>query len=206
MTYKETIEAWRRERNETIRTENGWLALAGLYWLKLGKNQFGSDSKNEIQLPDRVPANVGYFEYNGKSVSLRTNLGHKVKVNNTLTDFAILQTDITENPSCVNLQDVQLVVIQRGNKMGVRMWDNQSDKRLNFPARSWYNIDVAFRLPATFTAYDRPKMAYFPDLTGEKAEFPVEGCLTFQHNGKTYCKIWVNGTDPLPIYHQKETF
>ncbi|MDP1544677.1 MAG: DUF1684 domain-containing protein [Anaerolineales bacterium] len=191
MTYKETIEAWRKERNETIRKENGWLALVGLYWLKLGKNQFGSDPKSEIQLPDRIPANVGYFEYNGKSVSLRTNLGQKVKVNEVITDFATLQPDITENPSYIKIQDVQFVVIQRGNKMGVRVWDNQNDKRLNFPARTWYDIDEAFHLPATFTPYDRPKMAYFPDLTGEKSEFPVEGFLTFQYNGNTY-KLDVN--------------
>jgi uncharacterized protein len=194
MTYKEIIKAWRRERNETIRKENGWLSLAGLFWLKLGKNQFGSNPKSEIQLPERVPANIGYFEYNGKSVSLRTNLGQKVNVNDTLTDFAILQPDITENPSYIHIQDVQLVVIQRGSKMGVRMWDNKSDKRLNFPARTWYNIDEAFRIPAAFTAYDRPKMAYFPDLTGEKAEFPVEGFLTFQFDGKNY-KLDVNKED-----------
>ena len=29
-------------------------------------------------------------------------------------------------------------------------------------------------------------MAYFPDLTGEKAEFPVEGYVTFELNGKSH--------------------
>ena len=185
-TYRQAIQEWRKERNDTIRKENGWLSLAGLYWLKLGRNQFGSDPKCEIQLPERVPENVGYFEYNGRSVSLRVNAGETVKVNDKATDFAILQPDISENPSFIQLMDVQLVVIQRGNRMGVRMWDNRSEKRASFPARTWYDIDEAFRLPATFTPYDRPKMAYFPDLTGEKAEFPVEGYLTFQQNGTTY--------------------
>ena len=185
-TYRQAIQEWRKERNDTIRKENGWLSLAGLYWLKLGRNQFGSDPKCEIQLPARIPESVGYFEYNGRSVSLRVNPGEAVKVNDKATDFAILQPDISENPSFIQLMDVQLVVIQRGNRMGVRMWDNRSEKRGSFPARTWYDIDEAFRLPATFTPYDRPKMAYFPDLTGEKAEFPVEGYLTFQQNGTTY--------------------
>jgi uncharacterized protein len=42
-TYQQTITAWQKEKNETIRGENGWLALTGLFWLKLGKNHFGSD-------------------------------------------------------------------------------------------------------------------------------------------------------------------
>jgi uncharacterized protein len=71
--YHQAINEWRAERNEIIRKENGWLSLAGLYWLKLGKNQLGSDVKCDIQLPERIPANIGYLEYNGKSVSLRPN-------------------------------------------------------------------------------------------------------------------------------------
>ena len=185
-TYRQTINQWRQERDAGIRGENSWLALAGLYWLKLGKNQFGSDPDNEIQLPERAPASVGYFEYNGRSVSLRTNSGQKISVNDKTTDFALLQPDIAETPSFIKLEGVQMVVIQRGNRMGVRMWDNQSEKRASFPARTWYDIDEAYRVPAVFTAYAHTKMAYFPDLTGEKAEFPVEGYVTFELNEKSH--------------------
>lgn len=198
-TYRQKIQAWRAERDALIRRENGWLALAGLCWLKLGKNQFGSDPKCEIQLPARVAESVGFFEYNGKSVSLRVAPGQKVKVNDKATDFSILQPDISENASYIKLEDIQMVVIQRGNRMGVRMWDNQREERRSFPARTWYDIDEAFRLPAMFTAYDRPKMAYFPDLTGEKAEFPVEGYLSFEYNGKTY-KLDINKEDDGTLF------
>ncbi len=185
-TYRQTINDWRRERNETIRKDNNWLALAGLYWLKLGKNQFGSDPANEIQLPERVPPSIGQFEYNGRSVSLRTHPGQKVIVGDAPSEFALLEPDISEKPSFIRLEGLQMVVIQRGNRMGVRLWDNQNGRRDSFPARTWYDIDEAFRLPAVFTPYDRPKMSYFPDLTGEKAEFPVEGFVTFVLDGTTH--------------------
>lgn len=184
--YQQDILAWRAERDEMIRRENGWLALTGLYWLKLGKNLIGSDPNCEIQLPERAPANIGHFDYNGRSVSLRIDPGKKVKVNDQPTDFAILQPDIAETPSYINLLDIQLVVIQRGNRMGVRMWDNRREERRSFPARTWYDIDETFRIPAAFTPYNRPKTAYFPDLTGEKSEFPVEGFISFDFNGKNY--------------------
>lgn len=192
--YQNTINDWRTLRNETIRKENSWLALAGLYWLKLGKNQFGSDPKCEVQLPERIAPFVGYFEYNGRSVSMRTNTGQKVIVDDKSTDFAILESDMAENPSFIKLEGIQMIVIQRGNKMGVRMWDNLSEKRASFPARTWYPIDEAFRIPATYTAYDHPKMAFFPDLTGEKSEFPVEGYVTFEFDGKSH-KLDINKED-----------
>jgi len=198
-TYHQTINEWRKERNETIRKENGWLSLTGLYWLKLGKNQLGSDPKSEIQLPDRVPANVGYLEYNGKSVTIRTNPSLKINVNDKQTDFAILQPDISDKPSFITLQDIRLVTIQRGNKIGVRMWDNQREERRSFPARTWYDVDESFRIPAAFTAYDRPKMAFFPDLTGEKSEFPVEGYLTFEFNGMSN-KLDINKEDDGTLF------
>lgn len=198
-TYRQTINEWRKERDETIRKKNGWLALAGLYWLKLGKNQLGSDPKCEIQLPERSPQIVGAFDYNGKSVTIRVNPNNKVRVNDQTVDFAILQPDIAENPSFITLEELQLVVIQRGNRMGVRIWDNLKPERLSFPARTWYDIDESFRLPVTYTPYDRPKTAYFPDLTGEKSEFPVEGYLSFDYNGKTY-KLDVNKEDDGSLF------
>lgn len=198
-TYHQTINQWRAERNEVIRKENGWLSLAGLFWLKLGKNQLGSDPKSEIQLPERVAANIGYLEYNGTTVTLRANPAQKISVNDKKTDFAILQADVSEDPSFIRLQDLQLVVIQRGNKIGVRMWDNQRTERRSFPVRSWYPIDESFRVPAAYTAYDRPKMAYFPDLTGEKSEFPVEGYLSFRFNETPY-KLDINKEDDGALF------
>lgn len=194
-TYEETINEWRKERNEIIRNKNGWLSLAGLYWLKLGKNHIGSDAKSEIQLPERADANIGYLDYNGKSVNLQTSANQKVEVNGKETSFfAALQPDTSEEPSFITLQDMRLVVIQRGNKIGVRMWDNQREERRTFPARTWYAIDENFRVPAKYTAYERPKMAFFPDITGEKSEFPVEGYLSFELNGKPH-KFDINKED-----------
>jgi len=198
-SYQQTLNDWRAERDASIRKENGWLTLTGLSWLKLGKNHFGSDPKCEVQLPERIPANVGYLEYNGKSVSLRTITGQKINVNNKPVDFSVLEPDISDDPSFVTIDDVCFIVIQRGHKIGVRIWDNQREERRSFPARSWFDIDENFRVPATYTAYDRPKKAYFPDITGEKSEFPVEGFLSFEFNGNQY-KLDVNKEDDGTLF------
>ena len=79
------------------------------------------------------------------------------------------------------------------------MWDNQREERRSFPARTWYDIDENFRIPAIYTPYDRPKMAYFPDLTGEKSEFPVEGYLSFEFNGNHH-KLDINKEDDGTLF------
>jgi uncharacterized protein (DUF1684 family) len=197
--YQQSIEDWRTERNESIRRENGWLALAGLFWLEPGKSQFGSNPECEVQLPERMPASVGFLECDGSSVSLRTTPGQKVNVNNEPVDFATLQPDISDNPSFVTLEDIRFVIIQRGSRMGVRMWDNQREERKTFPARTWFDIDENFRLPAVYTDYDHPQKASFSNLTGEKTEFPVEGFLSFEFNGKQY-RLDVNKEDDGSLF------
>jgi len=198
-TYRNDLNDWRIGLDKNIRKENGWLALAGLFWLKLGKSQFGSDPKCEVQLPNRLPARVGTFENNGKSVSLRANPGLKINVNDKLVDFAVLQPDIADDPSYATMDDVRLVVIERGHRVGIRMWDNQRAERQTFPARTWFEIDESFRIPAVYTAYDHPRKAFFPDLAGEKSEFPVEGYLSFEYSGDQ-CQLDVNKEDDGSLF------
>jgi uncharacterized protein (DUF1684 family) len=184
--YRQTILEWRKGRDESIRRENNWLALAGLFWLKLGRNRIGSDPNNEIQLPERAPGSLGVFDYDGKSVTLRVNGGNNVMVNGKPVNFAMLQPDTVEEPSFIDIDDIRLVVIQRGNRLGIRMWDNQREARRSFPTRIWYDVDENFLLPARYTPYDRPKTALFPDMSGENSEFPVDGFIAFNFEGKEY--------------------
>jgi uncharacterized protein (DUF1684 family) len=150
-------------------------------------------------LPERLPASIGYLEYNGRTVALRTNVGQKINVNGEPVDFAILQPDISENPSFVTLEDVRFVIIERGHRFGVRVWDNQREERKTFPTRTWFDIDESFRIPAAYATYARPKKAFFPDITGEKAEFPVEGYLSFEFNGKQY-QLDANKEDDASLF------
>jgi len=55
-SYQQKILQWQREKEEGIRRENSWLALAGLFWLKPGKNCIGSKPESEVVLPARAPS------------------------------------------------------------------------------------------------------------------------------------------------------
>lgn len=49
--YETSIKQWQQKRVASLKAEDGWLNLAGLYWLEEGNNTLGSDEKNSILFP-----------------------------------------------------------------------------------------------------------------------------------------------------------
>ena len=39
--FREEIKVWDEKRIESLRSANGWVNLAGLFWLTPGENRFG---------------------------------------------------------------------------------------------------------------------------------------------------------------------
>src|SRR5258708_18995564 len=66
--YQGGIERWRHEREVGLKADDGWLTVAGLFWLKDGINAAGSSASNAIRLP-RGPAHIGDFDFHdGKTL------------------------------------------------------------------------------------------------------------------------------------------
>jgi uncharacterized protein (DUF1684 family) len=40
-TYEAELQAWRDQMEQSLRAADGWLALAGLFWLREGENSIG---------------------------------------------------------------------------------------------------------------------------------------------------------------------
>jgi uncharacterized protein (DUF1684 family) len=76
--YTEEIAAWRAQRLKRLTAEEGFLSLAGLYWLKEGDNSFGSAEDNDLVFPAGAPAHIGVFTLNTGVVSLQIESGAPV--------------------------------------------------------------------------------------------------------------------------------
>ena len=50
-SYESEVQKARQTRVENLKGESGWLNLAGLFWLKEGKNSIGGASKNDFEFP-----------------------------------------------------------------------------------------------------------------------------------------------------------
>ncbi len=155
--YPQKIEQWHAERETSIRRENGWLALAGLFWLKEGENRIGSAAGNEIVLPSRFPAFLGTILLQNGQTFLQAEEGAGMQVNGQPATRTALKTDVEESPSYITLEGIRMVVIARPSGMGLRLWDNLRKERMLYPARQWFPVNDALRLPARYERYETPR-------------------------------------------------
>ena len=63
-SHQKEVEAWKAHRAERLKAADGWLTLAGLYWL--------SDGNNDVSLPSKPPVPAQFVLENGK-VTLQPN-------------------------------------------------------------------------------------------------------------------------------------
>src|SRR5437667_3168027 len=75
--YLQSFEKWKAELVADRKAR--WLPLAGLFWLKLGANTFGTTDDNAIVLPSG-PAHAGIFTRQDKVVSVKLESGVEGKI------------------------------------------------------------------------------------------------------------------------------
>ena len=184
--YEQTINKWRQEMDTNLRRENGWLALAGLFWLRKGTNIIGSDSHSDILLPERAPRRLGTLEFDGNNVSLNVEDAMIVEVNGVATRSALLDADQEDIPSFITFNDMRMVVVRRSKGVGIRLWDNTRQERRNFPRRQWYPVREEFHLPATYTRYEQVRIVKMPDILGAVQDEEIHGYVTFELHGQKH--------------------
>jgi uncharacterized protein (DUF1684 family) len=185
--YQNSVMKWRQEVDNNLRRENGWLALAGLFWLRKGINLIGSSPESEILLPKRAPERLGTFEFDGNNVMLEVESEDvPVEVNGVTTKSALLDADQEDVPSFITFNDIRMVVVRRSKGVGIRLWDNSREERRTFPSRQWYPVKENLRVPATYTRYETPKIVKMPDILGAILDEPMQGFVSFEINGKKH--------------------
>jgi uncharacterized protein (DUF1684 family) len=219
--YVQSILKWREEVDANLRRENGWLALAGLYWLRRGTSLIGSHPNADILLPGRAPDRLGTFEFDGEHATLTVEGDTHVEVNGTPVKQIQLDADLEDVPSFITFGDIRMVVLRRAKGVGIRVWDNAREQRRTFPSRQWYPVKEEFRVPATYTRFEIPRIVKMPDILGAILDEPMQGSVTFELQGKTHellveelpdCRLFIqfmdltNGdpTYPSGRYHYTE--
>jgi hypothetical protein len=184
--YEKSVIKWRQEVDNNLRRENGWLALAGLFWLRKGTNLIGSDPDCDITLPARAPKKLGTFEFDGNNVTLNVESDWPIEVNGTVSKTALLDADQEDVPSFITFSDMRMVVVRRSKGVGIRLWDNTKEQRRTFPSRQWYPVKEEMRIPAIYTRYETPRIVKMPDILGAILDEQMQGFVTFELNGQTY--------------------
>jgi len=184
--YRQEIEKWRQERETRLKSETGWLTVAGLYWLKEGANRFGSDPACDVVLPKAAPAVAGDFVVKGDSIVVKVQNGATVTSAGAAITEMEMKPDSQGEPTVLALGDLSMFVIQRGGKYAIRLRDKNSTMRRDFTALKWYPIKPEYKVTAKYTEYVPTKQIPVPNILGQTENLPSPGYVSFVLNGKKY--------------------
>jgi uncharacterized protein len=168
-SYETEILTWRAERESRLKSDDGWLTVAGLFWLKEGRNTFGTARINDIVLPEGA-AQAGWFELRAGRVTVHL-AGEKPRA---------LEPD-REAAASVRIQDLTMFPIRRGARYAIRLRDRNSSFRREFTGLRWYPVKEPARITARFVA--APAEITVPNILGQSEREKSPGYAVFAWEG-----------------------
>ena len=204
--YIGKIKTWHKERIENLKKENGWLNLAGLYWLKEGENTFGTNPKNDIVFPKgTAPGTIGILTLKNGVVTAKINPHLKVVSDGSLVQTKRLRDDTSGDPTIMNLGHLRWFIIKRSGKYGVRLRNLNSKLLDEFTGIETFPIDEDWKITAKFEPYNPPKKISIPSIIGTVEEDNTPGALVFEKNGDEYKLDVIEEGDEFFIIFADET-
>ncbi len=186
LTYEDSVNSWYRQRIIDLKAPDGWVNLAGLFWLEKGKNTLGSGNDNSIKVnhPD-MPTHAGTFEVAGDEVRWTTHPGSQVLHNNAaITSLLVYSSSQSSQPQLA-IGSLRMNIIIRGDKTGIRLRDLQSAAIKQFKAPARFPINQQWKIKARFKPSPSATIA-IQNVLGQVNRQASPGQLVFTYQKKTY--------------------
>ena len=193
LTYEQSVAQWRHDYEASLRSDDGWLSVAGLFWLHEGKNSFGSDPLNDIVLPaGLMPASAGYFDFHNGNTWVHVNPGVPILKRGKPVELAQLHSDSSSDQ--LTIGTLTLYVHASGARYAIRLQDKNSKILRDFKGLRWFPVDPSYRIVANFVPYDPPKQITMQNIMGDTGTASFVGYVTFSVGGQQ-CRLDAEG-DP----------
>jgi uncharacterized protein (DUF1684 family) len=165
--HVDEVKAFRAARINSLKSETGWLNLAGLFWLKEGINTFGGDEKNDFVFPsDHSDPFLGELLLRDDKVYYQT-----------VSDTMLVYQDGIKVP-VISHRSMRWFIIKRGEKYAVRLRDLEGEYVKAFKGIDTFPTDSAYRVVADFIP-TKGKMVTIIDVTGRAYQLESPGYLRF---------------------------
>ena len=190
--YLESFEKWKAELVDDLKQR--WLVLAGLFWLKPGASAFGTAEDNAIIIPSG-PAHAGSFHLENGKVSVEFRTEAQAKIDGKVVSSANLENDENGRPTVIEMGSLQIYVIRRGQRLGIRVRDMNSSAVRLYRGPVFFPLDMDYRVTATFSPADGKKTVDVPNVLGEVTPTPSPGEVHFKLKGRELTLTALSG-DP----------
>ena len=188
--WVEQVQAWRAAREAELRKPDGWLSVAGLYFLREGVNSIGSNPAADLRLPsDTAPSDAGRLVYEGERVRFEPAAGVDAMLNDHAitgpVDLARADATASRPADRLVIGRISLQLHESGARLGVRLRDPESTYRRNFTGLRWFLIDAAWRVPGRLVPYDAPRQVEIQNVLGDVESLNSPGEVEVVVNGTT---------------------
>ena len=170
---------------ERLKNKDGWLTLAGLYWLEEGENSFGSDPANDIVFADKADAFGGTLVLEDSIVTIRVAEGVDITSDGTPVRELLLFNDHADNTTRLQQGDLAWYIIKRGERYGIRLRDHTHPRLDELDHIPSYPIQTDYVVEARLEPFDQPRvMTVATPLEGYTESYDCPGILKFKIRGK----------------------
>lgn len=185
LSYKDSMQQWRRATEASLKADDGWLTVSGLFWLNEGTNKAGQGEDNVVQLPEGSPKVFGVFQRSASTITFRPAPNIRAR-HNGVPASAQVQMNYGAKPDLLTFQDLTLFVIKRGDQFAIRLRDRKSKMRRDFKGLHWYPVQETYRVEAKWMAYKNPRMIAIPNVLNRVDQQQSLGFAVFKLHGKEY--------------------
>lgn len=182
--YRKSLEKWRQEREDRLKADEGWLTVAGLFFLNEGENRFGSSPLNDIVLPEGAPPEIGAFEYRGGKLTAKIKDDVTVLQHGNPVKVAEFKVGVAQDALVVD--GLTMWMHYSGDRHAIRVRDKNSPLRESFTGCKWFPIDEKYRVTGRFMPYAKPKPVRFPNILGDYEAYDALGLVEFTLDGQKY--------------------
>jgi uncharacterized protein (DUF1684 family) len=185
--YVKAVEKWRSEEAADLKKEDGWLTLAGLFWLKEGVNTVGGGPQYDVRLTENfTQGKFGEIHFNNGVATLKVADGVEAQCDGKRVGTMDLVSDEKGKPSEIRVGSQMFYLIRREDRFGIRLKDNESKARNEFKGQNWFPVNESYRVPARLEALPEPKELMVPNVLGGHFKMKSPGLLRFTLQGKDY--------------------
>jgi len=181
--YDTEINTWRADREASLTAEDGWLTVAGLFFLTEGTSSFGTSPLNDIVLSSG-PETAGLFTLLDGSISVQAIEGQALSVDGQDVSSATLWPFEGTEPPAVTIGPLTLFGHYSGDRLAIRMRDRDSEIRRDFTGLRWFPPDESYRMRGIFIPHEEPRFLELPNILGDVETFRSSGSVKLTVHGQ----------------------
>ena len=173
-------ESWRAQRERDLKSDTGWLTVAGLVFLKPGVNTVGADPDSDVVLPGAAPRHAGRLIRENAGVAFEPEAGAALTLNGAPVNGRV-QLGARDRISAAG---VSFHLHESGERIGIRIRDVNSPLRKTFKGLRWFAVRDAWTIEGQFVRYPEPRAVTVANVLGDFERLTVPGEVVARIGGQ----------------------